>query len=342
VNAVAGGLLFNVATYKNDSLSGTAGNDTMLGLEGNDTLNGGAGNDGMAGGLGNDTYIVDSAGDTVTEAAGQGTDLVRTTLSAYTLTANVERLERVGDADFSGTGNALANMITGGAGNDTLAGLAGADVLKGLVGDDTLDGGAGADRMEGGAGDDLYLVDLAANVETGAAGDVVFEGTAEDDSGGTDTVQTTLRSYTLGTYLENLVFAGSGNFAGTGNALDNMITGGAGADRLTGGAGSDTLLGGEGADRYAGGLGADRFVFDDLLAPTTIADFSSAQGDRMVLDAGLFGGVAGEGPADDRIVYDAATGRLFYDADGSGDGAAVLLGVLSNRAALSAADFDFA
>jgi len=355
VNAAAGGLLFNVATYKHDSLSGGAGNDTMLGLQGNDTLNGGGGNDALAGGPGNDTYIVDSAGDLVTEAAGQGTDLVRTTLAAYTLPVHVERLERIGDAAFSGSGNALGNMITGGAGDDTLAGLAGADVLRGGVGNDTLDGGSGADRMEGGAGDDTYVVDLAANAATGAPGDVAYEGPASDDAGGTDTVRTTLRSYTLGANLENLEFIGSGNFVGTGNALDNRLIGGAGNDRLSGGSGDDELRGAGGADRYAGGLGADRFVFDDLLASTTIADFSSAQADRLVLDAELFGDEPGDElavgafvlgaaalDADDRMVYDPSNGRLLYDADGSGDGAAVLLGLLTNRAELSAADFTFA
>ena len=50
-----------------------------------------AGADQLAGGLGNDLYLVE-AGDTVIEAAGDGTDEVRTALAAYTLGADLERL----------------------------------------------------------------------------------------------------------------------------------------------------------------------------------------------------------------------------------------------------------
>ena len=60
----------------------------------------------MAGGLGNDTYVVDDAGDVVTEAANAGTDTVQPG-SAYTLGSNVENLTLTGAAAVNGTGNAL-------------------------------------------------------------------------------------------------------------------------------------------------------------------------------------------------------------------------------------------
>ena len=44
-------------------------------------------------------------------------------------------------------GNALANVLTGGTGNDALSGAGGADTLIGGVGADTLTGGAGADQF---------------------------------------------------------------------------------------------------------------------------------------------------------------------------------------------------
>jgi Ca2+-binding RTX toxin-like protein len=105
----------------------------------------------MTGGAGNDIYYVDDVGDAVTEIAGGGIDTVRTTLSSYTLGAEVDRLMFTGSGDFVGTGNALANILTGSAGNDT---------LNGGDGNDRLNGGAGADAMAGGGGNDTIVGDL--------------------------------------------------------------------------------------------------------------------------------------------------------------------------------------
>ncbi|MBB2701904.1 UNVERIFIED_ORG: Ca2+-binding RTX toxin-like protein, partial [Rhizobium esperanzae] len=189
------------------------------------------GADHLAGGLGNDTYIVDNAGDVVTENVGEGTDTVRTALASYTLAANVENLVYTGAAAFAGTGNGLDNMITGGAGADTLTGGAG---------NDTLDGGVGADHLIGGTGDDIYIVDNASDVVTENAGE------------GTDTIRTNLATYSLAslTNVENLTYTGTAAFTGTGNASANVITGGSGNDTLDGGAGADTLIGGTGDDTY--------------------------------------------------------------------------------------------
>src|SRR5438477_59509 len=82
-----------------------------------------------------------------------------------------------------------------------------------LVGNDTLDGGPGADTMIGGTGNDTYVVDNA--------GDVVTENAGE----GTDTVQTSLASYTLPANVENLTFTDNGTHTGNGNALANVVTG---------------------------------------------------------------------------------------------------------------------
>src|SRR5207344_814623 len=116
------------------NVTGSADNNVIVGSTGNDSLDGGAGNDAMSGGAGNDIYTVDSAGDVVTEALNAGTDKVFSSIE-YTLTANVENLELTGIADLNGTGNALANLLTGNSGVNILMGGAGNDTY--IVQNDT-------------------------------------------------------------------------------------------------------------------------------------------------------------------------------------------------------------
>ncbi len=159
-----------------DSLSGGEGGDSLNGSAGNDTLDGGAGNDTFDGGAGDDTYIVEASSEPV-RIDPEGTDTIRTSAPSYSLAglSSIEHLVYVGTGSFAGTGNGLANSITGGAGNDTLDGLAGADTLVGLGGNDT------------------YVVRAETNV-------------VEAAGGGTDTVTTYMMSFTLGTNVENLRF----------------------------------------------------------------------------------------------------------------------------------------
>ena len=125
---------------------GTAGNDTLIGNQFANALNGGGGQDKASGGIGDDTYNVESMGDTVVEKAGEGIDTVES-WGSYVLSANVENLKLLG-IGLTGTGNDLANRITGGKGNDT---------LNGKAGNDWLTGGAGADTFvfEKGTGHDV-------------------------------------------------------------------------------------------------------------------------------------------------------------------------------------------
>jgi Ca2+-binding RTX toxin-like protein len=270
-------------TPDNDHLIGTASDDGIFGLAGNDTLDGGGGADSMSGGDGNDFYYVEHLGDVVSETNGTaagGTDTVYSTLSSYTLGANVENGRLLGTGAANLTGNSLANVfyasvgnnvlngstgtdtvsyaygvtgttgitvslalttaqVTGGSGSDTLLGienLTGSTYADRLTGNSTaniLDGGAGIDTMTGGDGSDTYYVrDL---------GDLVSETNATASTGGTDTVNSTLSSYTLGANVENgrLLSTGAANL--TGNTLANVLYAGVGNNVLNGSTGIDTV-----------------------------------------------------------------------------------------------------
>ncbi len=256
----------NNTLYGNDGddvLSGGNGNDILIGGAGNDTLDGGTGRNDMIGGAGNDTYFVASNQDLIYEDVGGGTDTVKlsTTNGVYTLPANVENLTFIGGGTFTGTGNALDNVIIGGGNNDT------------------IDGGAGADTMNGGAGSDTYYVDNA--------GDVII-----DSSGVSDQVKTTLSSYTLQAGIEGLTYIGNGNFTGTASSGNSSLIGGSGDDVLTGLGGNDELSGGTGGnDRLVGGAG-NNYYFGISLSSNETIDYSA---DPSAVNVNLSTGVGTNG-----------------------------------------------
>ncbi|TFU05774.1 hypothetical protein EUV02_01735 [Polymorphobacter arshaanensis] len=222
------------------TLAGNAAPNIIIGGGGADRLIGNGGADTLQGGLGNDTYVIDNLGQKITDTGG--TDTIEASLN-WTLQSGIENLTLTGAAVFA-TGNTSANTLRGNGLNNT------------------LDGKTGADSMYGGAGDDIYIVDNA--------GDKVFEVVAGIDSGGFDTVKTALASWTMAAGVEVLTYTGSAAFTGTGNTLNNTISGGAaidtlnglaGDDKLIGNAGDDKINGGAGSDTLTGGTGNDTFIF---------------------------------------------------------------------------------
>ncbi len=278
VAATLADLKAGLVSGDHDVLTGTAGPDKIDGLAGNDT---------MTGLDGDDQYTVGSAGDVIVEAPGEGRDTAIVTIAtggfSYTLADNVENGVMRGTAAGSLTGNAAANTLTGnsaantldgGDGDDSLEGGAGVDRLLGGDGNDTLAGGAGNDSLDGGGGDDVYLVDASGDKTVEAAG------------GGHDTVRTALASWTLAAGIEDLQYLGTGAFSGMGNALDNLVAGGNGADRLNGGAGDDTLAGGIGRDTLTGGLGEDTFLLRTDGGFDTVTDFAAGIDHLLLEDFG--------------------------------------------------------
>jgi len=173
-------------TTGNNSLSGGGDNDSLDGGggTGKDTLDGGAGADTMAGGDNSDLYVVDDSNDTIIETATGGIDTVNTTLASYVLGSNLENLTFVGAGGFAGTGNDLANTITGGTDNDTLDGGLNNDRLFGGAGDDqllggdandSLTGGTGADTLTGGLGADRFIFTAIGDFAAGPALDAVLD-----------------------------------------------------------------------------------------------------------------------------------------------------------------------
>ncbi|RZJ46077.1 MAG: hypothetical protein EON86_00040 [Brevundimonas sp.] len=221
----------------NDTLNGGEGDDQLIGGGGNDVLDGGVGADDMTGGLGNDVFVVDATGDFIGEAAAEGTDEVRTTLSTFTLgataaSANVENLTGLLTTGQTLTGSAVANVITGGTGDDILIGGDGDDTLNGGDGDDILRGGVGTDTLNGGAGiDTADYTDATARITVYLAGNRAYENNVLTD---------TLSS------IENVRGGDFGNSL-EGNSGANRLEGGAGSDNLWGLAGNDILIGGDSA-----------------------------------------------------------------------------------------------
>jgi Ca2+-binding RTX toxin-like protein len=295
-----------------DVLAGAGGADRLNGDAGADTLDGGSGIDTLSGGDGDDTYYVDNAGDIVIETnalASGGIDQVVTSVS-YVLAANVEELTLLGGT-INGTGNALDNLIVAGSGVNAIDGGAGIDTLSFETA--TTSGTAGVTLALGAAG-----------VKTTAAG-----------ISGADTVIN----------IENLI----------GSDYNDVLSGNAGVNVINGGEGVDVLDGMGGNDVLAGGAGSDVFAFTTALSGNVdrIEDFTKGE-DKIRLENAIFTkllttGTLGAGnfkvigsaalDADDFILYNKATGALYYDADGSGAGVAAQFAVVGVNLALANTDF---
>lgn len=357
-----------VASNFDDFVTGSQEDNHIVGLEGNDVINGRDGDDSVAGGTGNDRLEGNNGDDSLfgeadndTLIGGNGNDQAFGGLGDDMIIGNFGADLLYGeDGDDVIFGGGDSDQIRGGDGRDTIRGGLGDDQIYGNQGVDIVYGGAGADRIFGGVGSDFLYGGNDSDIISGGDGNDEIVGGTGDDS-------------LLGGIGNDLLIGGSGNDIITGDSGNDTIRGGAGDDGLTGGFGSDDLAGGDGTDNLDGGDGADFlsggasadfltggdgsdwFIFDSALGGDnidSITDFRSAD-DTIRLDIGVFAGIDlgqlsaaafAEGPvavdADDRIIYDAATGEVFYDADGSGAGQQVLFATVDPGTVLTSDDFE--
>jgi Ca2+-binding RTX toxin-like protein len=145
------------------------------------------------------------------------------------------------------------------------------------------------------------------------------------------------------------VVAGNFNDRLSGNAASQTLTGQSGADTLAGAGGVDTLWGGAGADTFIfretgtgnadrisdWASGSDKVALDNAVMTALGGDGNFSSGDaRFAAGAGFTSGR----DATDRVIYNTTTGSLYYDADGSGSGAAQLIATVLNAPAVAATD----
>lgn len=292
-----------------DRFTGSGNDEQFMGLRGNDTINGGGGQD-------------------------------------------IVRYDR--DAEWGGFRGVSVNLATGlatdGWGNtDRLSniegafGTAGNDTLIGNAADNIFSSGAGVDDVRGVAGWDIadFWRD---DVTTGAVVNLGRSSGQVRNDGYGNVENLTGVEELWGTYRAD-------NF--TGNGAANSFYGDQGADTLSGGAGNDTLNGAAGRDRLTGGADADVFIFDSWDGSNpfgdTITDFVSGT-DKLAFVTGDFAGMdntlrfqngtTAGGSGASWFFFDAGTDRLFWDRDGTGGVAAVVVATLTNVASLAAADFD--
>lgn len=339
-----------------DTVRGGAGSDTLR-LSGHTTL-------GATGFAMSEVETLDMAGFSFTVQTSQTLDLSGLTVVNGGLIqghAGANALVGTAGADLM-HGGGEADLVRGGAGNDTLSGGAGRDTVEGGEGEDILrlsGSDPTGDVLDGGAGTDT--LQLISHTTLGTAG-MTLSGLEVFDMGRFNlNVQTSTLVDLSGLELvnagaisgdgrANTIHGARGNDTIRGGGESDLLRGGLGNDSLSGDGGNDTLSGGLGNDWLQGGTGADLFVFDvtpNASHADTIAGFSANAADRIAFDPTLFGAIASQGSsaldasefrttvggnavdADDFVVYDPVTGGLYYDADGSGAAAKVLVATLS-------------
>ena len=153
------------------------------------------------------------------------------------------------------------------------------------------------------------------------------------------------------------LFSDSGNDELYGGRGNDLLGGGTGSNFLEAGSGDDQISVGQGTDLVFGGRGADTFFFAaDIseLKIVRIQDFSRKEGDSIKMDGASFLKLNAGEPldpdlffkgkkaleADDHLGYDKASGKLYYDENGSKHGGSHLIAVFDKGTQIKISDID--
>ena len=217
------------ANFEHLTLTGTTAiNGTGNTL--NNVLTGNSAANVLTGGAGNDTYVV-GTGDTVTEAASAGMDVVHSAVT-WTLGANLENLTLTGTAAINGTGNTLNNVLTGNSANNVLTGLGGNDTYhysRGGGQDTVVDNAGTTDMVRFGATInplDLVLSRQVNNLRLavhGSSDQVTIQNWYGGSTNQTETIQAGNGQTMLSTQVDQLIQAMAGFTAQTGLTWDQAI-----------------------------------------------------------------------------------------------------------------------
>ncbi len=331
------------------SSTGTPGADTLVGTISNNIIDGKAGNDTLTGNGGQDKFVIrfGDGNDIITDFGGVG----KSSNPSAAVIANIDTLE------FTGSGLIARNLQLAQNGNHLEVTFENVTNTKVTLQNFKLEN----------------LENLPATSSRGAIGNILFDGQTiiadSFDVIDANSTQTSIFNKNTVTFLNDL----NNNITGFNNSNDvingqggnDKIDGLSGNDLLRGGAGHDTLIGGAGNDTLIGGAGADKFLYNtnahftrSAVGVDVISDFKHSQGDKIILDKTTFNTITsapgtGFSNASDfkitssaatstaKIVYDAASGQLFYNQNGSaaGFGSGGLFATLTGAPTLTVSDF---
>jgi serralysin len=317
----------------NNILIGLAGNDDIFGLGGNDTIDGGSGINNLDGGANTDILVIEGskAGLSITQLQNGGLQIRGTGDDGLAFQHNAFNFEQFMVNNQLLTRQQLLDT------NFQVTNPAAKNAALFAVPQQNLGAGPGNTPTPT---DPATPTNPSTPPDSGTSGEVIIGTKKKNTLNGTDG--------------DDVINGKAGNDKLKGNAGNDLLLGGKGNDKVSGGAGSDVLNGGKGKDSLTGGAGADFFIFESAGKKNTdtINGFVSGV-DGIAISAVLFDDLAsgplaenafkiigngGSVDADDRVIYNADSGKLFIDVDGAGGDGAIQIAKLTGAPAMAFSD----